>query len=138
MLRPVTLDHLLTPCALVDLDRLESSAAAMSERARRLGVRLRPHVKTHKCVEAARLQTAGEHGGITVSTLAEARAFAAAGFHDITWAVPVALDRLGECAELVRRTDRFCVLVDHLRAVAELDAFTAAQSLRFEVLLEAD
>ncbi len=138
MLRPMTLESLPTPCALVDLDRLERNAAAMSQQARRLGVRLRPHVKTHKCVEAARLQTAGEHGGITVSTLAEARAFAAAGFRDITWAVPVALDRLGECAELVRRTDRFRVLVDHLRAVAELEAFAATHALRFEVVLEVD
>lgn len=134
----MTLDRLPTPCALVDLDRLERNAASMSQRARRLGVRLRPHVKTHKCVEAARLQTAGEHGGITVSTLAEARAFAAAGFRDITWAVPVALDRLDECAELVRRTDHLRVLVDHLRAVAELEAFAAAHALPFEVVLEVD
>jgi len=138
MLRTMTFDRLPTPCALVDLDRLERNAAAMSERARRLGVRLRPHVKTHKCVEAARIQTAGEHGGITVSTLAEARAFADAGFADITWAVPVALDRLGECAELVRRTYRFRLLVDHPRAAAELEAFAAAHGLRFEVLLEVD
>jgi D-serine deaminase-like pyridoxal phosphate-dependent protein len=138
MLRSMNLESLLTPCALVDLDRLERNAAAMSRQARRLGVRLRPHVKTHKCVEAARSQTAGEHGGITVSTLAEARAFAAAGFRDITWAVPTALDRLDECAELVRRTDHFCLLVDHHRAVAELEAYAAAHALRFEVLLEVD
>ena len=132
------LDQPTTPCAVVELARLEVNASGMVEHARRLGVRLRPHVKTHKCVEAARLQTAGEHGGITVSTLAEARAFAAAGFRDITWAVPVALDRLDECAELVRRTDHFRVLVDHLRAVAELEAFAAAHALRFEVVLEVD
>ena len=138
MLRPMTLSELLTPCALVDLDRLERNASAMAERARRLGVRLRPHVKTHKCVEAARIQTAGEHGGITVSTLAEARAFADASFRDITWAVPVALDRLDECAELVRRTDRFRVLVDHPWAVAELEVFAAAQGRRCELLLEVD
>lgn len=138
MLRSMILDLLATPCALVDLDRLKRNAAAMSQQARRLGVRLRPHVKTHKCVEAARIQTAGEHGGITVSTLAEARAFAGAGFTDITWAVPVALDRLDECAELVRRSDRFRMLVDHPRAVSELEAFAAAEGLCFEVLLEVD
>jgi D-serine deaminase-like pyridoxal phosphate-dependent protein len=138
MLRSMNLESLLTPCALVDLDRLEHNATAMSQQARRLGVRLRPHVKTHKCVEAARLQTAGEHGGITVSNLAEARAFAAAGFRDITWAVPVALDRLDGCADLVRTIDRFRMLVDHPRGVAGLEAFAAAHALRFEVLLEVD
>jgi D-serine deaminase-like pyridoxal phosphate-dependent protein len=138
MLHSMTLESLPTPCALVDLDRLEGNAAAMSQQATRLGVRLRPHVKTHKCVEAARLQTTGEHGGITVSTLAEARAFAEAGLRDITLAVPVALDRLDECAELVRRTDRFRLLVDHLRTVTELEAFAVATGLRFELLLEVD
>jgi len=138
MLRLMTLDQLPTPCAVVDLDRLERNAAAMSQQARRLGVRLRPHVKTHKCVEAARLQTSGHGGAITVSTLAEARAFAAADFADIAWAVPVALDRLDECAELVRRTARFMLLVDHPLAVAGLDSFAAAHGLRFEVLLEVD
>ena len=138
MLRSMTIEHLSTPCAMVDLDRLERNAASMSQQARRLGVRLRPHVKTHKCIEAARLQTAGGFGGITVSTLAEARAFAAAGFRDITWAVPVALDRLDDCADLARRTEHLRVLVDHPLAVSGLEAFAAAQGLRFEVLLEVD
>jgi tRNA-splicing ligase RtcB len=44
---------------------------------------LRPHVKTHKCVEAARLQVRGHFGGITVSTLAEANFFATAGVRDM-------------------------------------------------------
>ena len=84
------IEELPTPCAVVDLDRLERNCERMSERMRALGVRLRPHVKTHKCAEAARLQVRGHFGGITVSTLAEARAFAAAGFADITYAVPIA------------------------------------------------
>ena len=49
---------LKTPCALVDLDVVERNTARMAERMAGLGVRLRPHVKTHKCVEAARLQDA--------------------------------------------------------------------------------
>ena len=96
------LDELPTPCALVDLDVLERNTSAMGERMARLGVRLRPHVKTHKCAEAARYQVRGHFGGITVSTLAEARFFAAAGFRDITHAVPIALARVAEAGELAR------------------------------------
>ena len=99
------LDDLSTPCALVDLDRLERNAARMAEKARRLGVRLRPHVKTHKCVEAARIQTADAFGGITVSTLAEARAFAAGGFTDMTYAVPIAPQKIAEAADLNDKID---------------------------------
>ncbi len=77
---PMQIDDLSTPSAVVDLDRLERNATRMADHTHRLGVRLRPHVKTHKCVEAARIQVRDHFGGITVSTLAEARGFAQAGF----------------------------------------------------------
>ncbi len=50
------LEDLPTPALLVDLDRVEANCAAMSARAHGLGVMLRPHMKTHKCVEIVRLQ----------------------------------------------------------------------------------
>src|SRR5664280_2069890 len=81
---------LRTPAALIDLDALERNVARMGATAAHLGVRLRPHVKTHKTLEGARIQVRGQFGGITVSTLAEAVFFAAGGFSDITYAVPVA------------------------------------------------
>ncbi len=65
-----------TPTLLLDSDRVVKNAERMSETAVRNNVRLRPHIKTHKCIEVARIQTAGHDGAITVSTLAEARAFA--------------------------------------------------------------
>ncbi len=105
------LESLPTPSALVDLERVERNCRAMAATARRLGVRLRPHVKTHKCIEAARLQLA-DAPGIAVSTLAEARHFAAAGFRDITYAVPIAPERLPEAIEIGRGIDRLSVLID--------------------------
>jgi len=129
---------LKTPSAVIDLGRLEANARRLSDKARRLGVRLRPHVKTHKSVEAARIQTRGCAGGITVSTLAEARGFADAGFKDITWAVPLSLDRLDECAVLHQRLDRFRLLIDHPWTLSELERFAATPWLTFRVLMEVD
>ena len=78
-----------TPALLLDLDVVEQNLAHMAERARRLGVSLRPHIKTHKCVELGRRQLAHGATGITVSTLFEAAAFARGGFTDLTWAFPL-------------------------------------------------
>ncbi|MGH9261098.1 MAG: alanine racemase [Acidimicrobiales bacterium] len=78
-----------TPALLLHLDAVERNVAGMAGRARALGVRLRPHVKTHKCLELGRRQVAAGAQGITVSTLAEAEAFTAAGFDDLTWAFPL-------------------------------------------------
>jgi D-serine deaminase-like pyridoxal phosphate-dependent protein len=134
----VDVSALKTPCALVDLDRFERNCRRMADRAHALGVRLRPHVKTHKCVEAAGVQTRDHFGGITVSTLAEARGFADGGFRDITYAVPVPLDRLDECADLTRRLGRFHLVLDHRATLAALEEFAAASGVQFSVFLKVD
>jgi len=131
------LQHLPTPCALVDLERVERNCRAMAATARRLGVRLRPHVKTHKCIEAGRLQRA-DAPGIAVSTLAEARHFAAAGFRDITYAVPIAPERLPEAVEIGRGIDRLSVLVDGAVAVAAAERAAVAAGVRVSVFLKVD
>lgn len=99
-----TLDDLPTPCLLLDLDVVERNLRQMDARAAALGVTLRPHVKTHKCIELAErqrnLSASGGVSGITVSTLYEARVFAEHGFDDVTWAFPVILNRLAEVRAL--------------------------------------
>ena len=78
-----------TPALLLHLDVVERNLAFMAQRARSLGVALRPHIKTHKNLELGRRQLAHGAQGITVSTLVEAAAFAGGGFTDITWAFPL-------------------------------------------------
>ena len=61
---------------------VERNCARMREKARSSGVAFRPHVKTHKTLEAGRMQHGGGEGPITVSTLAEAEHFARGGFRE--------------------------------------------------------
>lgn len=89
-----------TPALLLDLDRLEANLSRMADRARRFGVALRPHIKTHKCLEIAERQRTLGASGITVSTLYEAQVFAQHGFDDLTWAFPLPLTRLAEARSL--------------------------------------
>lgn len=110
----------------------------MRERAAALGVVLRPHVKTHKCPEAARVQLGGGTGPITVSTLDEARGFARKGFDDITYAVPIALARIPEAFELVRSGLRLGVLVDHPKAVEVLARRAAETAVDLRVWIKVD
>ncbi|HKK07527.1 MAG TPA: alanine racemase [Gemmatimonadota bacterium] len=110
-----------TPALLLDLDVLEANLERMASRATELGVRLRPHVKTHKCLEIGRLQRRAGARGITVSTLEEARAFARGGFEDMTWAFPVIPGRIEEAAAIDREA-RLRVLVDDAGAVDALEA----------------
>ena len=115
-----TIAELPTPALLLDLDRLEANVSRMAARCRDLGVRLRPHIKTHKCIEIAERQREAGCTGITVSTLYEACAFADRGFDDITWAFPVILNRLPEARALAERVT-LRLVVDSREAVDALE-----------------
>jgi len=104
-----------TPALLLHLDVVERNLAHMAARARQLGVALRPHAKTHKCVELARLQL--EHGarGLAVSTLVEAEVFAQAGFGDLTWAFPIDPSHIRHARRIAQETGATLrVVVDDL------------------------
>jgi D-serine deaminase-like pyridoxal phosphate-dependent protein len=132
------LDDLPTPAALVDLERVERNARRMAEKALRLGVRLRPHVKTHKCIEAARIQTDLHFGGVTVSTLAEAQAFAAGGFDDITLAVPIAPQKIRDAADLHAEAGALNLILDHPDTLRAVEEVAASRKIQLPVFLEID
>ncbi|MFQ5529350.1 MAG: alanine racemase [Gemmatimonadota bacterium] len=120
-----TIYDLPTPALLLDLDVLEGNLTRMQARTEALSVALRPHLKTHKCVEVGLAQRALGAVGVTVSTLHEAGVFADHGFDDITWAFPMAPDRAGDVAALGRRAT-LGVVVDSEAPVDALEAVGAA------------
>lgn len=122
-----------TPALVLDLDRLRANLERMGARAKSLGVSLRPHMKTHKCLEIAEIQRSLGATGITVSTLYEATVFADHDFHDITWAFPMIHSGIGEAARLAERV-RLTVVADSAETVEALERFGAP----FDVLLKVD
>ena len=83
------MDSIETPAVLIDLGRLEANIRRWQAHMDASGVRLRPHIKTHKVPAIAELQRARGAVGIAVAKVAEAEIFAAAGFDDIVIAFPV-------------------------------------------------
>src|SRR5258706_5756912 len=78
----LTIFDLDTPALLVDLDRLERNIADMAQVAKSGGKALRPHTKTHKTPEIARMQLKAGAEGLTVAKLGEAEALIIAGHRD--------------------------------------------------------
>jgi len=126
-----------TPALLLDLDARERNLDRMAARTRSLGVALRPHAKTHKCLEVGRMQLARGARGITVATLPEAQAFADGGFTDITWAFPLVLGRLDEVLALARRVT-FRVTLDSAEALDALAAAARGAGVPVHAWLEVD
>lgn len=133
-----TLEDLPTPSLLLDRAKLEANCRLMAERMTRLGVRLRPHMKTTKSAEVARIATKGHFGGITVSTLKEARYFAEAGFTDILYAVGFVPSKLDEARAIQEMGVELTLLTDSIEAARATAETAAAMGRRFPMLVEID
>lgn len=128
------IENLPTPCLLLDRAVLERNLARMRDAmARHPGVTLRPHLKTAKSVAVAELAAPG-HGPVTVSTLAEARAFAEAGFRDQIYAVGITPAKLDTVAALNAAGAAVKVITDDLATAAAI----AAHPGPIEALVEVD
>jgi D-serine deaminase-like pyridoxal phosphate-dependent protein len=118
----MTLDDLTTPCLVLDLGILKRNLAAMAAAvARHPGLMLRPHLKTAKSREVARL-AAPDFGPITVSTLAEARYFAEGGWRDQIYAVGITPRKLDAVAALNAAGAEVKVITDDPEAARAIAA----------------
>jgi D-serine deaminase-like pyridoxal phosphate-dependent protein len=133
-----TLAELDTPALLVDLDVLEANLAGMAAVAARAGVRLRPHTKTHKSPEIARMQLQAGAAGITCAKLGEAEVMADAGLDDLLIAYPlVGEGKLRRLRDLMERA-RVRVSLDSVEVTEGLGRVGRDVGRDVEVLVEVD
>src|ERR1700751_3182725 len=128
-----------TPTLILDLAVLERNCAAMAERAKRHGVRLRPHIKTAKSAEVAAIATRGQFGGLTVSSIAEAAYFAAHQFRALAYGVGIAPDKIPALVAIQRAHGaNINLIVDTVVAATAVAASAAKEQSVFPVLIEID
>ena len=124
---PIDRSTLRTPCYILRKEIAVNNAKVMLARADAMQCTLRPHVKTHKTLEGALLQTGGRPSGIVVSTLREAEHFADT-FTDILYAVPITPDKLPQAAMLKAKSADFSVMVDNTQQLNAILAFTETEA----------
>jgi D-serine deaminase-like pyridoxal phosphate-dependent protein len=127
-----------TPALLLDPQRMNRNIERMRGHLSKLGVQMRPHVKTNKCLEVARRLSGGGPGPITVSTLREARFFLEHGFTDILYGVAIAPNKFAQAAELVRMGASLTLILDCMETARLLADYAVAEAQHFDVLLEID
>jgi D-serine deaminase-like pyridoxal phosphate-dependent protein len=134
----MTFTTLATPTLLLEKEKLMTNIARMQANANRLGVQLRPHLKTLKSAKAAEALMASGARGMTVSTLKEASYFLEHGFKDITYAVGMVPSKLSEVASLMARGADLKIMTDN-HEVAQVIATEANQSgTCYKLLIEID
>lgn len=133
-----TLENIETPCIVIDMQKVRTNLKAMADHVLGCGCTLRPHVKTHKIPELARL--ALEYGacGITTAKVSEAEVMADGGVNDIFIAYPLVGDfRIRRAAALSRRI-RLILAVDSLPGAQALSEGALREGVTFEVRMEVD
>lgn len=134
----ITLADLATPCLVLDTERMERNIARLRTRLDRLGVVLRPHLKTAKSVEVARRVMRSPAGPATVSTLREAEQFAAAGVRDIIYAVGIAPSKLPQVMALRAAGVDLCVVLDSVEQAQAVARASRQAGTRIPALIEID
>ena len=132
------LTTLETPCLVLERGKLERNIARMRGHLAGLNVGLRPHVKTAKSHEVARLALERQPGGITVSTLKEAEQFFAHGITNILYAVGITPNKLGHVAELRRKGADITVILDNAESARIVAARGKELGVRIPALIEID
>ncbi len=133
------IDDLDTPSLLLDIDKVNANIATMMRVLEGTGVSLRPHFKTPKCPQVAKLQLEAGAIGLTVAKLGEAEVLADAGLGPILMANQVVghkkVDRL--MALLARGVD-ITVAVESEFNVEELAAGMRRSGQRAAAVIEVD
>nr|WP_202879809.1 alanine racemase [Ornithinimicrobium pratense] len=132
---PILAPDVPTPSLVVDVDVLRRNIASLHRRLSELGIRVRPHVKTHKSLQVGREQLAAGASGLTVATVGEAEVFATV-CDDLFVAYPLWPDA-AQLASLSRLSDagRIAIGTDSVEAVQHL---AATLDRRVELMIEVD
>jgi D-serine deaminase-like pyridoxal phosphate-dependent protein len=127
-----------TPAVVIDLDVMERNLSRMADYCRRRKIKLRPHTKSHKIPELAKLQIESGASGITVAKIGEAEVMLNSGITDILIAYPVVgqskATRLAELAERANIT----VSLDSEEAARAISEEVASRHAKVDILVEMD
>jgi D-serine deaminase-like pyridoxal phosphate-dependent protein len=126
-----------TPCLILDEPIFEANLKRMADHAKTVGLKLRPHVKIHKCVEVARKQLAMGAIGLTTATIAEAELMSASGFKGAFWTrQPAGKNNITRAVALAKKDPTFLMVVDDPIIADQLEEAAAAAGAKLTVVVD--
>jgi D-serine deaminase-like pyridoxal phosphate-dependent protein len=127
-----------TPCAVIDMDRVERNIARIQAACDAAGVAHRPHIKTHKNPMLAQMQIAAGAKGITCQKLGEAEIMADAGIDDILISYNLLGDEKMARLGALQQKANVTVAADNSVVAADLPKAAAASGRTLSVVVECD
>ncbi|BBC00830.1 D-serine deaminase-like pyridoxal phosphate-dependent protein [Bradyrhizobium elkanii] len=127
-----------TPCAVIDMDRVERNIARIQKACDEAGVANRPHIKTHKNPMLAQLQIKAGAKGVTCQKLGEAEIMADAGIDNILISYNLLGDEKMARLGALQGKANVTVAADNSVVVGDLPKAAAASGRPLTVVVECD
>src|SRR5499433_3852557 len=127
-----------TPCAVIDMDKVERNIARIQAACDAAGVANRPHIKTHKSPQLAQLQVKAGAKGVTCQKLGEAEVMAEAGIDDILISYNLLGDEKMARLAALQVSANMTVAADNSTVIANLPKAAEASGRPLSVVVECD
>jgi 3-hydroxy-D-aspartate aldolase len=128
-----------TPCLVLEFDRFDANLEKMSRFTRERGIALRPHSKTHKCVNVAKRQIQMGAIGICAATIAEAEVMNRGGLRGLLiTGEMVGEPKISRLLRIVSEAPETMVVVDNVENVDDLQRSASRAGIQLTVLIDLD
>lgn len=128
--------ELETPSVLIDLDKMEANIKRMQDHCNKLGLAFRPHIKTHKIPDIARMQVEAGAQGIACQKVSEAEVFVEAGFQNIQIPYNIVGEKKTRRLVDLAMYNKITVSADHPMVLAGLADAAKAEDMYLRVLVD--
>jgi len=132
----MNIHDLETPSVLIDLDIMQNNITRMQEHCNALGLAFRPHIKTHKIPDIAKLQIEAGAVGVACQKVSEAEVFTQAGINNVQ--IPYNIVGPQKTARLVDLAlyNKVTVSADHPTVIAGLSDAAKASDMRLNIMVD--
>jgi D-serine deaminase-like pyridoxal phosphate-dependent protein len=135
--RDLTKEDLPTPCLILDKAIFEQNLQAMAAHSKASGIKIRPHVKIHKCVDVARRQIALGAIGLTTATIAESELMSSSGIKNVFWTrQPAGKNNIARTVALSKKDPSFMIVVDDPIIAGQVEEAAAAAGTKCNVVVD--
>ena len=128
-----------TPALCVDLDRMEQNIKFVHAALQGTGVGIRPHIKTHKCPEIAKMQIAAGAVGVCAAKLSESEVMLKNGIAEVLMTgVNVTAPKIQKAMALRKKYPGFIQAIDNPQNAQDLQNAAKAAGIIADVAIDID
>ncbi|CEG56893.1 alanine racemase [Legionella fallonii] len=128
-----------TPCLIIEKQTLISNLELMRAHGIKNNVSIRPHVKTHKCTELAKLQIEYDAIGISAAKISEAEGLINKGIRNVLITSPIVTkEKIRRLISCIQQAPDTIIVVDNEHNLNDLSEAANAISFKINVLVDID